>query len=188
MCFHVLNFCLKIPKMLPCALCVLLRCDSSPLSWWFRLCTEIYLSYICHSYAIFQLLTSPVIFYVYFFVLVCRRNPNNGLASRLYSWECCHCDCSFHIDLHSAASVESLNLHYHLPDFEVGSPAWVYPPCQPPATLMSLSLQWRHKGHDGISNHQPHHCLLNRLFRCRSKKTSKLRVTGNRWIPRTNGQ
>ena len=28
------------------------------------------------------------------------------------------------------------------------------------------------------SNHQPHHCLLNRLFRRRSKKTSKLRVTG----------
>ena len=27
------------------------------------------------------------------------------------------------------------------------------------------------------SNHPPHHCLLNRLFRRRSKKTSKLRVT-----------
>ena len=31
---------------------------------------------------------------------------------------------------------------------------------------------------DGVSNHQPHHCLLNRLFGRRSKKTSKLRVTG----------
>ena len=40
------------------------------------------------------------------------------------------------------------------------------------------SLQWRHNGRDGVSNHQPHHCLLNRLFRRRSKKTSKLRVTG----------
>ena len=39
-------------------------------------------------------------------------------------------------------------------------------------------LHWRHNGHDGISNHQPHGCLLNRLFRRRSKKTSKLRVTG----------
>ena len=29
----------------------------------------------------------------------------------------------------------------------------------------------------GVSNHQPRHCLLNRLFRRRSKKTSKLRVT-----------
>ena len=27
-------------------------------------------------------------------------------------------------------------------------------------------------------NHQPHDCLLNRLFRCRSKKTPKLSVTG----------
>ena len=39
-------------------------------------------------------------------------------------------------------------------------------------------LQWRHNGRDGVSNHQPHHCLLNRLFRCRSKTTPKLRVTG----------
>ena len=30
---------------------------------------------------------------------------------------------------------------------------------------------------DGVWNHQPHDCLLNRLFRRRSKKTSKLRVT-----------
>ena len=40
------------------------------------------------------------------------------------------------------------------------------------------ALQWRHNGHDDVSNHQPHHFLLNRLFRSRSKKTSKLRVTG----------
>ena len=39
-------------------------------------------------------------------------------------------------------------------------------------------LQWRHNGLDCVSNHQPHDCLLNRLFRRRSKKTSKLRVTG----------
>ena len=37
---------------------------------------------------------------------------------------------------------------------------------------------WRHNGHNGVSNHQPHDCLLNRLFRPRSKKTSKLRITG----------
>ena len=40
------------------------------------------------------------------------------------------------------------------------------------------SLQWRYNGRDSVSNHQPHDCLLNRLFRRRSKKTSKLRVTG----------
>ena len=59
----------------------------------------------------------------------------------------------------------------------------------------AFSLQWRHNDHDGVSNHQPRGCLLNRLFRRRSKKTSKFRVTslcgeftGDRWIPRANGQ
>ena len=41
-----------------------------------------------------------------------------------------------------------------------------------------FSLRWRHNDHAGVSNHQPHCCLLNRLFRRKSKKTSKLRVTG----------
>ena len=40
------------------------------------------------------------------------------------------------------------------------------------------TLRWRHNGRDSVSNHQPHHCLLSRLFRRRSKKTSKLCVTG----------
>ena len=39
-------------------------------------------------------------------------------------------------------------------------------------------VQRCHNEHNGVSNHQPHHCLLNRLFRSRSKKTSKLCVTG----------
>ena len=39
-------------------------------------------------------------------------------------------------------------------------------------------LRWRQNGRDSVSNHQPHDCLFNRLFRRRSKKTSKLRVTG----------
>ena len=42
----------------------------------------------------------------------------------------------------------------------------------------NVSLWWRRNGHGGVSNHQLHHCLLNRLFGCRSKKTPKLRVTG----------
>ena len=41
-----------------------------------------------------------------------------------------------------------------------------------------MTLRWRHNGRDSVSNHQSHDCLLNRLFRRRSKKTSKLRVTG----------
>ena len=46
-----------------------------------------------------------------------------------------------------------------------------YPPC------LHL-IQWRHNERNDIANHQPHDCLLNCLFRRRSKKTSKLRVTG----------
>ena len=41
------------------------------------------------------------------------------------------------------------------------------------------ALQWRHNGCDGVSNHQPHNCLLNRLFGRRRKKRAKLRVTGH---------
>ena len=41
-----------------------------------------------------------------------------------------------------------------------------------------VSLRWRHNELDGVSDHQPHDCLLNRLFGRRSKRTSKLRVTG----------
>ena len=49
-----------------------------------------------------------------------------------------------------------------------------------PVTLAGTHtpLRWRHNGCDSVSNHQPHYCLLNRLFRRRSKKTSKIRVTG----------
>ena len=45
-----------------------------------------------------------------------------------------------------------------------------------------ITLQWRHNGNNGVSNHQPRHCLLNRLSRRRSKKTSLAFVRGiHRW-------
>ena len=44
--------------------------------------------------------------------------------------------------------------------------------------IAAKSVRWRHDGRDIVSNHQPHDCLLGRVFRRRSKKTSKLRVTG----------
>ena len=46
------------------------------------------------------------------------------------------------------------------------------------ASCSVILLLWRHNGGYGVSNHQPHDSLLNRLFKCRSKKTSKHRVTG----------
>ena len=59
-----------------------------------------------------------------------------------------------------------------------------------------ITLQWRHNERDCVSNHQPYDCLLMHLFRRRSKKKMKApshwslwgEFTGDRWIPRTNGQ
>ena len=56
---------------------------------------------------------------------------------------------------------------------------------------LSLPLQWLHNERDGVSNHWRIDCLLNRLFRCRSKKTPKAprhwtlwgEFSGHRWIP-----
>ena len=56
-------------------------------------------------------------------------------------------------------------------------PVYDYPHiCVSP--MYDTSLLWRHNWHNGVSNHQPHDCLLSHLFKRRSKKTSKLRVTG----------
>ena len=47
------------------------------------------------------------------------------------------------------------------------------------SNLPDVHTLWcRHNGRNGVSSQQPHHCLLNRLFRHRSNETSKLRVTG----------
>ena len=50
--------------------------------------------------------------------------------------------------------------------------------CLPLVVYLLSTLQWRHNGHDSVSNHQPHDGFLNFLFRHISKKTSMLRVTG----------
>ena len=54
----------------------------------------------------------------------------------------------------------------------------VFSSIQVPELEFRKALQWRHNGCGIVSNNQPHDCLLNRLFRRKSKKTSKLRVTG----------
>ena len=45
-------------------------------------------------------------------------------------------------------------------------------------SFQNISLLWRHNGHNSVSNHQPHDCLLKPLLRRTSKETSKLRFTG----------
>ena len=62
--------------------------------------------------------------------------------------------------------------------------------------LRACALQWRHNECGGVSNQQPHHCLINRLFRRRFKENIKAprhgplfgEFTSGRWIPHTNGQ
>ena len=57
-------------------------------------------------------------------------------------------------------TIDKLYFHFNMMTF------WV---------VISLeSLHWRRDERNGVSNHQPHNCLLNR----RSKETPKLRVTG----------
>ena len=41
-----------------------------------------------------------------------------------------------------------------------------------------IALRWLHNDCDGVSNHRHLDCMLKRLFRRRSEKTSKFRVTG----------
>ena len=43
--------------------------------------------------------------------------------------------------------------------------------------MSRYTLQWCHNEHDGVSDHRRLDCLLNPLFRRRSTKSSKLRVT-----------
>ena len=71
------------------------------------------------------------------------------------------------MSLHFKHQQQSMPLHDRWSDTPSGTRAYLRNP-----------LLWRHNGCDGVSNHQPHDCLLNRSFRPRSKKTSKLRVTG----------
>ena len=47
-----------------------------------------------------------------------------------------------------------------------------------PNVCSEITLQWHHNECDGVSNHQPHDCLLIHVFRRRSKNMSKLPVTG----------
>ena len=58
------------------------------------------------------------------------------------------------------------------------------------------TLQWGHNERDGVSNHKPHDCLLNRLLMRRWEKNIKAprhwplcgEFTGDRWITRKKGQ
>ena len=63
-------------------------------------------------------------------------------------------------------------------------------------SFTNITLQWRHNERIGVSNHQPHDCLLNRLFKAQIEENIKAprhwplcgEFASDRWIPRTKGQ
>ena len=58
-----------------------------------------------------------------------------------------------------------------------------------PQDSSHIALWWRHDGRDGVTNHQHHHCLLNRLFKAQIKEfkhqisASLVFVGGIHWWP-----
>ena len=87
-------------------------------------------------------------------VVMCLNSPANRPLGKLIPWDVPQ---RWYKVSHDVSSVQPGTIQGAL--------------CQNP-------LRWRHNEHDGVSNHQPHDCLLNRLSRRTSKKTSKLCVTG----------
>ena len=85
------------------------------------------------------------------------------------------CTCiTWHI---SSSIVEGIGMRLHM-CVAWPSAIWRRNFGQFPSATMIPTLQWRHNEHDGAWNHQRLGCLLNDLFRRRSKKASKLHVTG----------
>ena len=75
-------------------------------------------------------------------------------------------------------SMFSSELLVSLHAFQLVEPTTSCLDCSDNHFIQTTTLLWRHNGRDGVSNHQPHNCLLNRLFGRRSKITSKSRITG----------
>ena len=60
-----------------------------------------------------------------------------------------------------------------------------FPPritCNRSMSRSHFTLQWRHNGRGGVSHHQAHDCLLNRLFRRRSKKNQSSASLAFVWV------
>ena len=114
------------------------------------------------------------------------RNLYLELSDRSEIWQCCRCACQI--------SKRYDNLKYQSRGFETLrdlTKRRLFGYWDGALVSMSLSmtlwlfgspnrctLLWRHNERDSVSNHQRLYCSLKRLFRRRSKVTSKLRVTG----------
>ena len=86
-------------------------------------------------------------------------------------------DGNLYMQFHWFEHIEPFSLARYFVEWLAASYDWIsiYPSIH--IKLPNESLQWRYYERDGVSNQRGLHCLLNCWFRCRSKKTSKLRVT-----------
>ena len=96
-----------------------------------------------------------------------RANTTSMFEDRLPYIYLCRTDANLHVAFDASASWWKFEMYR-------GWCIRAFPAFWPPDS----ALHWRHNGRDCVSNHRPYDCLLNRLFKRRSKKTSKLRVTG----------
>ena len=64
------------------------------------------------------------------------------------------------------------------PGFLLAGDHWKHTGVRQMSWIWPMSLQERHNERYGVSNHRHPDCLVSRLFRRTSTKTSKLRVTG----------
>ena len=66
-------------------------------------------------------------------------------------------------------------VHYHISSAVIERGYCI---CQIPLWESNNALQWRHNEYDDVSNYQHLKCLLNHLYRHKSKKTSKRHISG----------
>ena len=95
------------------------------------------------------------------------KHDDTAVTPVLIPWSCCsimpsRSEKSAIVNTFEQHFINTQHIHQHM--------IMCYQSC-------SVLLQWHHNERDGVSNHQSHDCLLNCLFRCRWKKTSKLGIT-----------
>ena len=114
--------------------------------------------------------------------VLCQKHISRARTSNYipqYLWDVITCLCPWYLLLIQHSSIGLFEIHVKENQiFFLQENAFENFFCKVLNIFSHSPLQWRHNERDGVSNHQPHHCLLNCLFRRRSKKTSKLHVIG----------
>ena len=131
------------------------------------LITQKYMYRNCRIYVIFHQTVILSLFEFSFHTIASTRAPISATSTDWYIDGLAQ-DCSIPI-------AKALEIQQSCSEPSIPPARWVHLHWQ---SLRLYPLQWRHNGCNDVSNHQPLYCLFKRLFRRRSKKTSKLRVTG----------